>query len=95
MRITAEHAAHITAQIHRAAQAISLEKLREHRALILKFNPGCNIALRLRWDLSHWAPGLSAYLCEHVYHYADDTHVDTVLRAALKSLPAEFAEAYL
>lgn len=36
-------------------------------------------ARRYRWDLSYWT-GLSKWICENVYQYANDDHVDTALR---------------
>lgn len=36
-------------------------------------------AQRWRWDLTYWL-GLSAWLHEHVYSYANDNHIDTALR---------------
>lgn len=40
---------------------------------------------RYRWDLFR-AARLSAWLCDEVYPYADDTHVDTALRAIVAPL---------
>jgi hypothetical protein len=42
-------------------------------------------AERIRWDLSY-AAGLTPYICENVYPYANDAHVDTALRAIAAGL---------
>lgn len=34
---------------------------------------------RYRWDLLYKA-GLSKWLCDNIYQYANDDHIDTVLR---------------
>lgn len=40
---------------------------------------------RIRWDLCH-AARLSPFLCQSVYPYADDNHVDTALRKIVSDL---------
>ena len=40
---------------------------------------------RLRWDLCY-AAGLSAWICDNLYSYLDDVHIDTALRAIIKEL---------
>lgn len=37
-------------------------------------------AKRYRWDLLYKA-GLSKWLCDNIYPYANDDHIDTVLRS--------------
>lgn len=44
-----------------------------------------DLAKRIRWDLL-WLTGLTKWLCDTVCPYADDTHVDTALRAIVKEL---------
>jgi hypothetical protein len=43
---------------------------------------------RLRWDLFNDA-GLTRWLCDNVYSYANDDHVDTALRAIMKEIETE------
>jgi hypothetical protein len=40
---------------------------------------------RLRWDLMY-AANLSTFVCDNLYNYMDDTHIDTALRAIMKEL---------
>ena len=40
---------------------------------------------RFRWDCTYGA-GLSKWLCDNIYSYADDTHIDTMLRAIMREL---------
>lgn len=40
---------------------------------------------RYRWDLMY-AAGLSRYVCDNVYPYANDDHIDTALRQIVKEL---------
>ena len=40
---------------------------------------------RYRWDLAY-AAKLSPFMCEHVYKYANDDHIDTALKAIVKEL---------
>jgi hypothetical protein len=42
-------------------------------------------AKRLRWDLLYSA-GLTKWICDNLYSYADDSHIDTALRAIVSSL---------
>lgn len=39
---------------------------------------------RWRWDLLYRA-GLSRWICDNLYSYLDDTHIDTALRVATTS----------
>jgi len=36
-------------------------------------------AMRYRWDMSYKA-GLTPWICENIYPYANDDHIDTALR---------------
>lgn len=40
---------------------------------------------RFRWDCLHRA-GLVPWVCEHVYPYANDDHIDTALRRIIREL---------
>lgn len=41
---------------------------------------------RYRWDLLYEA-NLSKWICDNVYPYANDTHLDTALRSIVAPLP--------
>jgi len=75
MKIQPEHAAHITA----AVQAVDNP---ERRA---KAQIGNHSNLRYRWDCL-WAAGLTRWVCDTIYPYANDDHIDTVLRQAIPNL---------
>ena len=40
-------------------------------------------AKRFQWDVARKA-GLIGFFCDTIYKYADDTHIDTALRNAIK-----------
>lgn len=40
---------------------------------------------RYRWDLAY-AAGCTRFICDALYSYLDDTHIDTALRAIVKPL---------
>jgi hypothetical protein len=39
-----------------------------------------DINKRFRWDVLSMAPGMSRWLCETIYPYAHNDHIDTALR---------------
>lgn len=43
------------------------------------------LEMRLRWDLLHSAVG-SKWICDMLYPYANDDHIDTALRAVMREL---------
>jgi hypothetical protein len=54
--------------------------------LALANNPQVkDVGKRLRWDIAY-AAGLSQYICDNMYPYANDEHVDTVLRNIMKEV---------
>lgn len=78
MKIKPEHYAHMLAAM-RAAQALQPEATRasyEAKGLTAK---------RHRWDVSY-AAGLSRWICNNIYSYADDTHLDTAFKSIIKEL---------
>lgn len=44
-----------------------------------------DVAMRIRWDICH-AACLGRWICDNVYTYADDAHVDTALRHIIDRL---------
>jgi hypothetical protein len=72
MKIKPDHYAHMAAAM-RAAQALHPESTRasyEARGLTAK---------RHRWDLSY-AARLAPWICDNVYDYANDDHLDTAFK---------------
>ena len=84
MKIKADHYEHMKQAI---AAVWTKEKHEAHRTFIINEGKAKDVEKRLRWDWSYYAQ-LTAYLCDHVYPYADDNHVDTALRAIIKELEA-------
>jgi hypothetical protein len=78
MKIKPEHYRHMQIAMC-AAQALQPEATRaayEAKGLSAK---------RHRWDLSY-AAGLSSWIGNNVYTYADDTHLDTAFRSIVKDM---------
>ena len=46
---------------------------------------------RMRWDLLSAAVG-SRWICDNLYEYADDTHIDTALRRIMRELGVDKVE---
>jgi len=83
MKITAEHYAHM----RDAIQPLT-PRLIAHRAALAQ-NPSVkNIDMRLRWDALR-AAGLMPFLCDTLYTYLNDTHVDTALHSIIKQLEVQ------
>ena len=82
MKITQQHYATMLEAIKPLAYAIPL-----HREALKQDNRVKDLEKRLRWDLSYKA-GLSQFLCDSVYSYANDEHIDTALKNIVKELEA-------
>jgi hypothetical protein len=81
MKIKAEHKGHIQEALSR----FSVEKVNAHRQFIINEGKAKDVEKRLRWDLLYYA-GLSGWLVDNVYPYANDDHIDTVLRQLMASM---------
>jgi hypothetical protein len=40
---------------------------------------------RIRWDLTYQA-NLTGFICDSLYSYLDDSHIDTALKSIMKEL---------
>ena len=47
---------------------------------------------RFRWDCTYGAK-LSTWICDNLYDYLDDTHIDTALRSVMRELHLAWAAA--
>jgi hypothetical protein len=75
MKVKPEHYEHMRA----AMASIPAEKVAAHREA-LKSDPRVrDLDMRLRWDVLH-ATVPSAWICDNIYPYANDTHIDTALK---------------
>ena len=81
MKIKPEHYAHMLDAMGEAQAAQPTMTRAHYEANRI----GIDCAKRHRWDLSY-AAKLTPYICEHVYSYANDAHIDTALRAIVGEL---------
>jgi len=56
-----------------------------HREAVKASGKFKDLEKRIRWDALHAAIG-SQWLCEVIYPYANDEHIDTALRAIMREL---------
>lgn len=84
MKIKAEHLAYM----EKAISKIPAHKVAAHRQFIVNEGKAQDIDKRLRWDLSYYA-GLTAWISENIYPYANDEHLDTALRSIIDKLYPE------
>lgn len=82
MKITPKHYEHMKAAM--SARADLIPAMREQLATDPRVK---NAEMRLRWDLFHDA-GLTRWVCDNVYSYANDTHIDTALRSIMRDIEA-------
>ena len=75
MKILTEHYNHMKTEIAK----IGAVKIAAHRKFIINEGKAQDIEKRLRFDLSYFAK-LTPYICENIYPYADDSHVNTALK---------------
>lgn len=81
MKIKPAHYAYMKAAIGKFSTAW----VDAHRAAIVREGKARDVAMRLRWDVSYHA-GLTPWICDNVYSYADDSHIDTALRSIMREL---------
>jgi len=81
MKIKPEHYTYIKSAI----EALPLDKLLAHKEA-LKFDDRIkDLDKRFRWDCLYVAIK-SSWICDNLYPYMDDTHIDTALRSIVKEL---------
>lgn len=82
MKIKPEHIEHMR-------QAITPLKgmIESHRAFLASDSRVKDLEKRLRWDLMY-AANLNQWLCQTLYEYANDVHIDTALKAIVAELTA-------
>lgn len=94
MKIRPEHYAHMKQAIAAVADQIPDMRVRianDPRVKYRNFEWNAFVhhaERRLRWDLSYKA-GLTQYICDNVYPYANDTHLDTALRSIMREIAAD------
>jgi hypothetical protein len=60
-------------------------KIAAHREFLIREGKAKDLEKRLRWDLLH-AARMSQWLCDNIYPYANDDHIDTALKAITAEL---------
>ena len=75
MKINAEHFAHLAAMVN---PLDTPEKRAQYKMQGLTDK-------RYRWDLAYMA-GCTRFICDSLYSYLDDSHIDTALRSIVKPL---------
>ena len=85
MKISQAHYQHMLQSIK--AVCPSREALATRRDAIKAEGRAKDIEMRLRWDLSYNA-NLTKFICDNVYSYCNDGHVDTALKRIVKEIEA-------
>lgn len=80
MKIKPEHYVHLKTEMRRNA-----DKIPAHRVALSNDARVKDVEKRLRWDLLYSA-NLSPWICDNLYSYMDDTHIDTALRQIVKEI---------
>ncbi len=80
MKIKPEHYTHILESIRPLTHL-----LESHRIALIKEGKAKDIDKRLRWD-AIYAARLTTFICDQIYPYANDEHIDTVLRQVIKEV---------
>ncbi len=84
MKIKPEHYAYIK----RAIECATVDKPMDE--LEARYRTQNLTSKRFRWDCTY-AAKLSTWLCDNVYTYADDTHIDTALRSVMRDMGHNWA----
>lgn len=81
MKIKAEHYAAMKA----AMSVYSKAEIERYTRKIEEEGRAKDIDMRVRWDLLSATLG-SRWICDNLYCYANDDHIDTALRAIMREL---------
>lgn len=82
MKMTQTHFDHMKSTI---ALIWTQEKHDAHRQFIVSEGKSKDVEKRLRWDWTYYAK-LSPWICDNLYTYLDDTHINTALKRAISEL---------
>jgi len=82
MKITQIHYDTIKDQI---SSIWTSEKHESYRAHIIADGKAKDVEKRLRWDWSYRAK-TTKWICENLYGYLDDSHIDTALKSIVREL---------
>ena len=82
MKVTQEHYSHMKQAI---ANIWTKEKHEAHRKFIVNEGKARDIERRLRFDWMYYAK-LTPFICDNVYSYANDDHINTALKSIIAEL---------
>jgi hypothetical protein len=68
-----------------AIAALPTDAVAAHKAALHNEPRVKDLPKRLRWDLLY-AAKLNPFVCDTIYPYANDTHIDTALRSIVNEL---------
>lgn len=85
MKMTPEHYAHMLEALRRRMTTITPQQLRTYFEHLAHDPRVADPHKRLRWDLL-WSSGLTTWVCDTLYPYLNDDHIDTALRRAMQEL---------
>jgi hypothetical protein len=81
MKITQEHYKILRNEI----SMLPSDEVSQHKKALLSDPRVKDLDKRFRWDLMYRA-GLNKWVCETLYPYMNDTHLDTALKSVVKDL---------
>ena len=87
MKITKEHYNFMKQEI---AKIWSKEKHDCHVKFVANEGKAKVTSKRVRWDWSYYA-NLTAFICDSIYTYANDQHLDTALKSIISELEEQHA----
>lgn len=64
---------------------VDKDAVRKHKEALKQDARVKDIEKRFRWDLLY-AAKLSPWICDNLYSYLDDSHIDTALKSIIKEL---------
>ena len=85
MKIELHHFYHIKDAI---ADRVSYAAYDQYKQSIILEGKAKDVSKRVRWDLAYMTIG-SEWICDNIYSYADDSHLDTALKKAIKQIGYE------
>jgi hypothetical protein len=84
MKIKPEHYDHMRSAIQEVVKKLP-DGIEGYRQELIAEGKAKDIEKRLRWDMSYLAR-LTPFICENIYSYANDDHVDTALRRIMQEV---------
>ena len=83
MKIKPEHVAYMQDKFLAVAH-----KIKAHRDFLKSDQRVKDVEKRLRWDISYAAIG-SKWICDNIYPYANDLHLDTALKHIMRIIEGQ------